>query len=314
MNRVFVLGAGFSHENKVPLARELFQPLLEFGRANFRDELQEFEKILEFARVLTGTPEPDLEQFLTLYSGGWWLWRHVPPNPFDVTTIPTTLTRLLALYMNRFRLDRAGPIKRFAASLVPGDVIITFNWDTLLEQALRQLGRPMSYGVSASKIRLLKLHGSSDWARLYPGRQVPRRAERVRELVYRYPDPEAAMAQHGDRYLPAISLPQASKIHLVDLDRFWVHAYRSLAGARKVIVIGYSMPEADNRAMTLLRSSVADGISQRNGSLRPGVFLISPSRAAAKRLGKVTKRRVVHRDIKFGRWVGSALLFDGDMR
>lgn len=312
MSRVFVLGAGFSRENRIPLARELFQPLIEFGCANLPEETREFRAILEFARALTGAQEPDLERFLTLHAGGWWLWRQVPANPPDVKAIPEKLTRQLALYMSRFTLDRSGPIGQFARSLAPGDVVVTFNWDTLLEQALRRLGRPFSYGSNESKISLLKLHGSCDWARLYPGRQMPRRAERVHGLVFRYQDPAAAMAFYGDHYLPSVSLPQASKIHLADLDQFWVDAYRSLSGAHKIVIIGYSMPEADDRAMTLLRASVAGGSPYFRGAFRPKLFLISPNRAAARRVRAATRRRVVHREIKFGRWVRSTRLFDRD--
>lgn len=62
----------------------------------------------------------------------------------------------------------------FAQQLCPRDVVLTFNYDTLLEQALDDIGKPYtltpewwletSRGGSEPKfVDLLKLHGSIDW-------------------------------------------------------------------------------------------------------------------------------------------------------
>lgn len=75
-----------------------------------------------------------------------------------------------------------------AASLCPGDAIISFNWDTLIDRALYATGHwfpDEGYGISfeaimdgewklpdnsvRSDFRLLKLHGSINWLISYPG-------------------------------------------------------------------------------------------------------------------------------------------------
>ena len=64
--------------------------------------------------------------------------------------------------------------KEFAERLTPNDMVLTFNYDTLLEQSLDDIGKPYtltpewwieerSSGSGQRYVDLLKLHGSVDW-------------------------------------------------------------------------------------------------------------------------------------------------------
>jgi hypothetical protein len=53
--------------------------------------------------------------------------------------------------------------KEFASQLREWDVVITFNWDCLLEAALRAVGKPYSYTFDENSVKILKLHGSTNW-------------------------------------------------------------------------------------------------------------------------------------------------------
>ena len=52
----------------------------------------------------------------------------------------------------------------FSEQLHDGDMVITFNWDTLLEIALLQVGKQFTYnGETDDSIKISKLHGSINW-------------------------------------------------------------------------------------------------------------------------------------------------------
>lgn len=52
---------------------------------------------------------------------------------------------------------------RFASGLTTRDVVITFNWDVLLENSLVSAGIPFSYRHKEGSLQILKLHGSINW-------------------------------------------------------------------------------------------------------------------------------------------------------
>lgn len=64
----------------------------------------------------------------------------------------------------------------FAKGLLSNDVIVSFNWDTLVENLLDYAGVPYSYTWEQGKVLILKLHGSVNWRqdqRAAMGRDAP---------------------------------------------------------------------------------------------------------------------------------------------
>jgi hypothetical protein len=58
------------------------------------------------------------------------------------------------------------PITRWAKALGPNDSVVTFNYDTLVERALAEVGKAWNHGMpqeSGGGIAVSKLHGSIDW-------------------------------------------------------------------------------------------------------------------------------------------------------
>lgn len=51
----------------------------------------------------------------------------------------------------------------FVEQLNDGDIIITFNWDILLELAIERAGKSFTYNFRERGIKLAKLHGSINW-------------------------------------------------------------------------------------------------------------------------------------------------------
>ena len=176
--RLFVLGAGFSQPVGLPLAKDLLERVREglrmiYGNKHnpFEQEICEWAKLypgqtLELERVLgfshrkhhlriSGSDE-DLEYAsLSIYAIQKEIQRELLRTTPSKDTIPT-------LY------------REFAECLTVHDVVLTFNYDTLLEQSLDLIGKPYSLipewklektsgELDAKYVDILKLHGSIDW-------------------------------------------------------------------------------------------------------------------------------------------------------
>lgn len=186
--RVVVLGAGFSAPAGVPLADRLWKEVLrrigeldmaakvERDLTAYQDYLSEcfglevpadeinFEEFLGFL---------DIEYFLGLRGSDTW---SDDGNETQVI-VKTLIGRILAESMPP--VGGVPPLYlQFAERLQPGDYVLTFNYDVLLERALEQVGKPFrlfpnryeesypSHDVIDSdrdEVVLLKMHGSIDW-------------------------------------------------------------------------------------------------------------------------------------------------------
>lgn len=145
------------------------------------------------------------------------------------------------------------------------NVVITFNYDLLLEQALDRLGIPYCYGLGTESVTydstaqsvpeseggtllILKLHGSLNWAQ---------REDRSLEVFGSYDD---AMAVFGHPYLVP---PTWEKTVNGPARTLWQSAVRVLAEASRLIVVGFSFRPGDAHFKYLL----AAGLMQ-NSALR----------------------------------------------
>lgn len=187
--RIFVLGAGFSKLAGFPLASELWTEISNrakhlSGRAVFfNDDLEEYIKYKhecedmdvskdaidfeDFMRVL------DIEHFLGLRGSDTWSVEGNESTVVVKTLIGKILSELTPSTENIPRL-----YLEFAKKLQPNDIILTFNYDILLEQTLDAIGMPYrlfpdryesltEHGAivddSKEEVVILKLHGSINW-------------------------------------------------------------------------------------------------------------------------------------------------------
>ena len=193
-----------------------------------------------------------------------------------------------------FRQIRYGAAKLYAElacnHIKPGDTIITFNYDVALDRELRRAGLWNTNNgycfaldvssMSNSPVKILKLHGSVNWLQVAFGGMsgffqggptafgsrpiiLPHEFEFL-ECAGDVRDPLApASSNFGG--IPAIITPTLNKrfydhtsggIELADFwNGLWGMAANVLASSDRVVVIGYSMPPADQRAQDLLLTS-----------------------------------------------------------
>lgn len=187
---LYILGAGFSKPAGLPLASELWEEirrkgLLMLGRASmFRDDLNSYIEYKKKCDNLNLSPEAvnfeefmsflDIEHYLWLRGGDTWSSHG---NEGQVV-VKTLIGELLAASMPA-TVKVPELYLRFAEVLKPNDVVLTFNYDLLLERALDAVGVPYRlfphrYKVDPDnpqrllidereEVLIMKLHGSIDW-------------------------------------------------------------------------------------------------------------------------------------------------------
>jgi hypothetical protein len=162
--------------------------------------------------------------------------------------------------------------KHILEELKPKDTIITFNYDLVIEESFSsaKLWNPVDgYGIQTSgktkgwakrwlhdknyknkesKISLLKLHGSLNWES-YPNGMAIRLK----------PKPYLVSTRNGKTRFEKISIlaPGWNKpIHKNPYKKFWREARLQLEKCKTLIILGYSLPETDLLAQSLLAEVV----------------------------------------------------------
>jgi len=170
-NRVFLLGAGASKACGLPLTNELLQTVLpSLKTKSLRNRIVDFVKYLYPYFEQSWRNYPNLEELLSLmdvyveFSSKVKSSHKFEPN--EVAELQNSLlaaiTTTLSEKTQRIRI-RNTQFFRLAQLLRPGDAVVTFNWDLLVEKALTELTRDWNYELKNDTVALLKPHGSIDW-------------------------------------------------------------------------------------------------------------------------------------------------------
>lgn len=177
--RLFVLGAGFSAPAGLPLGPALLQSVrdhvkIQFRRAGWDGTLE--QEIDEWQTLYPGQTL-DLERVLA-YSHRKHYLRLIGKEEYFAhgsRTIVAARGAIQHLLINATPQTTPNLYLDFAKRLRPNDIIVTFNYDTVLEQALDDVRKPYtltpewwldeeSGETSVAKyVDVLKLHGSIDW-------------------------------------------------------------------------------------------------------------------------------------------------------
>lgn len=170
--RVFVLGAGFSAAAGVPLTVALLSEALQMFAAECPGI---YERVEGYAKEAMGAAEADLDvanlsfsdlctflEFIELreYGGGE---RWSENGSREKLALRYYLAKTLVARTPR-PAEVSELYRAFAAQLHPRDVVISFNWDGLLEAALDAVGMKYTYDRSnEDAVTISKLHGSVNW-------------------------------------------------------------------------------------------------------------------------------------------------------
>jgi hypothetical protein len=199
-------------------------------------------------------------------------------------------------------------LRDLLSELRDGDVVITFNWDTLAERALAELklwtpvdGYGLNFrrlrfrgkriaGPRRSAVKVLKLHGSVGWY-ASPSPRMEGEAIRLDGFIflrnlgfecdnepfeYENPDADTDYSRYLERYWdrPLIVYPTFLKaIAGKDFASLWHQAATALSVADTVDIYGYSLPESDGAGRVLVNQ-----LRFRLGRNGPVVHVHDPSR------------------------------------
>jgi len=283
---IYVLGAGASRHAGYPLCSELW-PRMAMWVLESQDQNPEYRQVLDAIVTING-PVVDLERVFTNLDLGLGAFQALTENQRNRLT--GRIQRCLRDYFKSICDQHlASPLyEAFADRVRQGDQVVTFNYDVALENALIKAGKfgvKNGYGSSLeadwdepdSQVKVLKLHGSINWIGLLFGgvttgfsafrNSLGERpfVDNVESLLPSYPGRVLDKSFQGGGVTngaTTLVLPTYEKKFSVEtsvgeewgpfFESLWSQAAEALQQAERIVVIGYSMPDADHRTRALL--------------------------------------------------------------
>jgi len=194
-----------------------------------------------------------------------------------------------------------------AQKMKTGDIVLSFNYDLLMDNALYNKGKMTDYGYrmsffkvsedgqwirpdeKSSEVTLLKLHGSLNWIRCgFCGSLLLYRFRK--QTLVGAQDFQCPRCLSEEPYARRMIIPpmQSKSYGDRDIAFLWVQADNLLKDISRIVCIGYSFPPSDFDMVSLIRRFRA-----RQNTISE-VYFVSPDRAAKKRLEKLIGKESVH--------------------
>lgn len=312
-HRVFILGNGFSCTCGLPIASELFKKLTIYEEIPdcFYGDDYNYYCVLEILHTYFEHTKkmPSLEDFFNfIYSFVAVTQKSSIGNLFypeisnlDFYAAQEFIIKWIEAYLwnfCEFAEDKKHYkyILKFAKLLNDNDIIITFNYDILLEKALHDLGKSFSYNRSNNNnLIILKPHGSINW--FQTTREIKKESSNYAPLnkektIYKY---KHFYTQVGEplKFQPFIVPPTMLKLYESPfLIRIWEEATISIKNADKLIFIGYSLPKEDQFSRILFHNATLDKWDRK-------VYIINPSQEINDIYKNFVKGNLIFKKKKF---------------
>lgn len=331
-NRVFLLGAGFSKDASFPLANELICFIQNHLKTSMNTRDIDFKKeFSDFLNEIHPSLFLNVELFLTyidlaLLNNSVGIFTRSASTE-DLRLFRRKLSGALVRAFDNAHLELKGRFLnrnvffKFCEQLKDGDSIITFNYDLVVEQELwlqRKWTFLDGYGLekdindfqakfggtyptdlpTKSLIKIYKLHGSLGWFYddasgqiIYIG--MPNYFDG--RLLYCEKNLLGAGAQwdEGTTFIEPSYIKQFNCTPILDI---WEKAFKIVQQSSELIVIGYSLPEADAAAQAFLSSGV-------RSSQITSVTVVDSSPLVFDKFEILFKRKVDRKKITFREWM-----------
>jgi len=293
---LYVFGAGASAAEGAPTTQDFLARAYEYLAPDFDPQVAEVWRFLEqvFEVPVEGPHSfahlPPLDEVISLIDWCLHADQGLGPayGPAELARVRRGMEHLLCAALDAAQDRRAssaahsGPHARFARALAqrePGSfVLLSLNYDTLLDDALAGAGLAPDYGLDGEGkggALLLKLHGSLNWAHC----QACDHLEVAREQVaHRLPRVAGlACGRCGNPRLAGVVIsPTLMKRYTPPpLGRVFDRALQAVRQARRITFVGYSLPPADVAIHQLIRR----GLLSRPGAEPPAITVINHRRS-----------------------------------
>jgi hypothetical protein len=320
METVYIVGAGFSAGLGYPTTANL---LIEIWPRLSNTYQERLGKVIAFHQPhfdsQRATSFPYIETLLTQISVNLEMFKssRIAEGTFtkdDLVDVRTELLTQIALWFHSLYPAAAKiPWLAKVGGRIRGEkaTVISFNWDLVLDQKLFGEVSPSNYGLeSAVGPRLLKPHGSLNW---YEADQIePVSADKRIELhpasdeypaVEAFVLPRQIVSKTNRRYTPLIVAPTYIKDFSRPISvKLWRRCTEALSIAKRIYVLGYSLPESDMQAQFIFRcgfhNQIKGMIKRGGGRTKPtgpaAVTVVNPDSGAARRL-----ENIVGKDCRF---------------
>ncbi|PJZ57468.1 SIR2 family protein [Leptospira barantonii] len=300
-NNVYVLGAGFSKDANMPLTKDFLIRMREAAEWLETNEdsrsIKHIRDVFDFRLKASGAAYrvniniEDIEQLFSLaaakeiYSFNEAIVESIAATlnycekTGDRKNIDLTISKEFANKIPKANLKTNNLSDTYSSdsydfyignmlglfkknNVVTNNTFISFNYDTVLENSIWNLGHKVSYGIkgidapselhdSDSGIKVLKLHGSINW------KLKPNSSGLFIQAFRNYDD---SSKSKGDRILLP---PTWQKTFSGHLQYVWNNAISAISTATRLIIIGFSIPETDIHFKYLLSAGLQDNISLR---------------------------------------------------
>lgn len=312
MSRVFLLGSGFSVAAGAPLSRDVLGKI--FSNNSKTGEVAQLETWLDdhlFHKHPHGCRQADFEEVISRLE----LFEHFSEqdskNKRELEQkISILLTEFIRLLQPEQLQESLDCYDYFARKLLPNDVIITFNYDLVMERALERNQLGVNYHLfltgspfnpnqknhrNKTYIPVLKLHGSINLVfctKCYHIQQAFSSNMLCTKCRF------TTLPGERPALRPFLIAPTLFKSYtLPDLRRIWHTAYKYLSMAKELVIIGYSLPDAD-----ILTAQLLD-FAHRSCSHNPKVTVANGPHPDLSRLESIYTHGVNNTCLPFADWV-----------
>jgi len=326
---VYLFGAGVSQAFKLPNTSQLLERIeREPGYVAIRTRMNEaFRTFFPDSDATNFRPEA-MEFFLALnafcdMSDQWSSAR--PKDPLRlVADLNLLISSVLLKEVSAVKLTEEFLENEFLTKAVsPGNIIITTNWDTLVEEFAAAKGIRLRF-LMANKtnfyndaVTLLKIHGSADWTvrdnamvntttwnrvfyRALSESVLPKGAHHVKlnstknshsDSVFRFIPQSTGNHLKNVQDLTVgpfmVTMSVGKAETLAALKEVWHNAFRALIKAECLTIAGYSMPVDDVDVRVLLRAGIRTGA-------RPGKIVVkNPSPEVHARMRSLIDHSII---------------------